>query len=358
MRMSFSKTIIFSAIAGLFSGVVGALLVFLMAAKPVEPSPSDMSLITRVPSASAKAQFNITEAKRSLVMVYSADKKGLLPFSDLTTFGLALTSDGLVAIPKYLKTPANFLATSVEHDSFVLEFARDQQGAVFNSSESGLTFFKMKPTAGKTPRVKPIEFYPYENVYVGQTVFSFDQTTKAVSLREITKIGLSSTSPQLPLSSDALVGALTVSGEPKAGTFIFSADGYLLGIVLKDETVLPAEFLGNMLRGYLKTGKYSKTELGLQVLDLSQFVIAPDSFPSEGFLIQDTKARPMAKAANFTDQALLKKGDIVVSFDGQRLGQSLPLQLLLQRYQPGVEVELGVLRAGEEKKIKVTLGGK
>lgn len=353
--MFLPRTIIFSIITGLLSGIIGALLVFQVFTKPVAIAPTDMPLAVRVSTAGAVEQFKIAEAMRSLLFIYTSDKTLPISFSEVAMLGLALTNDGLIVIPKYIKTPANFLAASLEQDSFAIEFARDKQGAVFSNSESGLTFFKMKSPDGKTARVKPIEFYPFEDGYIGQTVFSFDQTTKEVSLHKVIKIGLSLTDPRLPISSDVLVGVFTLSQSPKAGTFIFSADGNLLGIVLKDGAVFPAEFLGNMLKGYLKTGKYTKTELGLRGLDLSQFIITGGDLPTMGFLIQDIKGRPAATSKDSIDQDGLKKGDVIVSFDGHRLSQYLTLQLLLQRYQPGTEVEMEVWRAGAEKKISVVL---
>lgn len=56
------------------------------------------------------------------------------------------------------------------------------------------------------------------------------------------------------------------------------------------------------------------------------------------------------------DRAGLREGDIIVSVDDESLSDEVTLADLIAEYEPGDEVELGVLRNGRERRIDVTLG--
>lgn len=56
------------------------------------------------------------------------------------------------------------------------------------------------------------------------------------------------------------------------------------------------------------------------------------------------------------EEAGLMVGDIIVTFDGQTVGQRRPLESLVFAHQPGDEVEVDILRGGESETFEVTLG--
>jgi putative serine protease PepD len=59
-----------------------------------------------------------------------------------------------------------------------------------------------------------------------------------------------------------------------------------------------------------------------------------------------------------SDQAGIKKGDVVVAFDGIAVHNGVELIVLIRLYQPGDSVTLSVRRDGTVRKIQLTLGGK
>ncbi len=56
------------------------------------------------------------------------------------------------------------------------------------------------------------------------------------------------------------------------------------------------------------------------------------------------------------DEAGMKQEDVVIEFEGKKVGDSSNLTRLIQSSSPGEEVELKILRDGKEKTITVTLG--
>jgi S1-C subfamily serine protease len=49
-------------------------------------------------------------------------------------------------------------------------------------------------------------------------------------------------------------------------------------------------------------------------------------------------------------------GDIIVSVDGEEIETEADLPRIISRLEPGEEVELGIIRDGDEQEVSVTLG--
>ena len=56
------------------------------------------------------------------------------------------------------------------------------------------------------------------------------------------------------------------------------------------------------------------------------------------------------------DQAGLKKGDVVVALEGQRVSDGIALIVAIRAHQPGETVDFTVMRSGAKKDVDVTLG--
>jgi S1-C subfamily serine protease len=56
------------------------------------------------------------------------------------------------------------------------------------------------------------------------------------------------------------------------------------------------------------------------------------------------------------DKAGLLENDIILELNGQKIDEERPLSREIAKFHPGNEINLKVLRKGEEKNIKVTLG--
>ncbi len=76
------------------------------------------------------------------------------------------------------------------------------------------------------------------------------------------------------------------------------------------------------------------------------------------FIIPGDINEPGIEPDSVAEKAGLKEGDIILEFDGQRLDLTNHLAKVITNYNPGDEVELKVLRDGNELIINVKLGSK
>ena len=104
-----------------------------------------------------------------------------------------------------------------------------------------------------------------------------------------------------------------------------------------------------------KVDKSQSAYLGIAGVDVTEEVSEAYNMP-EGVYI----AQVAEKSA--VDKAGIRKGDILVSFDGHKIKSMENLENQLQYYSAGTEVEIVIQRADDgeyvEKKINVTLGSK
>ena len=178
-----------------------------------------------------------------------------------------------------------------------------------------------------------------------------------IAVHYITALGASAR-PGVPLSSEEAGEILQVDRPLAPGTPLFEESGRLAGITVPGGRIIVAEQISTVLNKYLKEGVYIPTQLGVRTLDLSRLLPLDKIIPRTGLLLKSVKGRPAVIAGSPASRAGLKDGDIITSFDGKRLDGRVPLALILARYQAGAEIELGILRAGQEEKVKVVLGGK
>ncbi|HLC26113.1 MAG TPA: PDZ domain-containing protein, partial [bacterium] len=55
------------------------------------------------------------------------------------------------------------------------------------------------------------------------------------------------------------------------------------------------------------------------------------------------------------ERAGIQRGDLITSFDGKPIKQVIQLPSLVASISPGKQVEIGVLRQGEEQNFRVTI---
>ncbi len=97
---------------------------------------------------------------------------------------------------------------------------------------------------------------------------------------------------------------------------------------------------GRVVRGYL--GVYIET---------------PDEEMSEALNLKDTKGAVIVEVQEGTpaDRAGLKKLDVVIAVDGQKVEDQYDLTNIIGSYSPGSEIELKIIRDGKVKKVRVVL---
>ena len=113
-------------------------------------------------------------------------------------------------------------------------------------------------------------------------------------------------------------------------------------------------------------GKVRRAYLGVQTIPVGGWLAEALDLPTqEGLLVEvATKGGPAASAGvhggDRTAQAGMRKitigGDVIVAFDGQKVGSQFDMNVLLNRKRPGDTVTLSVYRGAKKVDIPVKLG--
>lgn len=126
---------------------------------------------------------------------------------------------------------------------------------------------------------------------------------------------------------------------------IFSQTGGSVGIGF----AIPINMAKDLLP-MLKTGKISKGFLGVGVQDINQDL-------KEEFNLEDENGALIASVVSEgpSDKAGLKKGDVIILFEGKKVKDRNNLIRLVSATPVGTDAEVVVIRAGKEKTFHVTL---
>ena len=113
--------------------------------------------------------------------------------------------------------------------------------------------------------------------------------------------------------------------------------------ILRGQTLRDRSFTG--LRGHALMG----SEIGVSLRDVDDADVRRDKLQSSaGAVVEDVQADGPAAKAGF------KAGDVVVSFDGEKVRSARHLTRLVQDTADHREVEAVLVRAGEKVTVKVT----
>lgn len=354
MSKAFRTPLLISLFFGILGGLIAGFLMFFALQTSLPAQVTTLVRRERVIEEPEPALSNIQQN-----LIYIVDQPSAAEYLETGAAkiaGLALTADGLIASAEALKDLRGKLAVSYDLRAFALTAAKGAQGQPFSGTELGITFYRADALKD-TPisALKPIALAPFEKFKIGQRVVVVD-SAGSFTFQRVVELYAPGTAGET-LASDQPFAALKLDKKITEGAWVFFEDGDLAGFGGKDGRVVPAEFLSNVLRQYLKAGQYRPTIFGARFLDLNKLVALKETLPKAGLLLKNQPRRPAVITGSAAAKAGLKEGDVLTSFDGRRLDGILPFPILLQRYQPGAEVEVKYLRAGKEESVRVTLGG-
>lgn len=130
-------------------------------------------------------------------------------------------------------------------------------------------------------------------------------------------------------------------------TAIFTRTGGYQGIGF----AIPVNMAKAVLRDLINVGKVTRGWLGVVIQNLDPSLAKQfDVEVTEGVLIGDVQDNSPAKEGGF------ERGDIVIRYDNKEIGDLNQLRNMVAQTAVGNEVEIKVLRSGEEKMLKVTIG--
>src|SRR5262249_44176615 len=130
-------------------------------------------------------------------------------------------------------------------------------------------------------------------------------------------------------------------------TMIFSPSGGSIGIAF----AIPAETVRSVVPQLKEKGSVTRGWLGVQIQPVTtQIADALGMKQAQGALIAEAQADGPAAEAG------IAAGDVIVSVNGTTIKDASRLSKTISALGPGTSVKLGVLRAGAEKTMAITLG--
>lgn len=130
-------------------------------------------------------------------------------------------------------------------------------------------------------------------------------------------------------------------------TAIFSQTGGYQGVGFAVSTTMAKPIYESLIR----SGKVVRGYLGIGLQGLNQDLATAFGLKdAKGALISDVKAGSPA------EQAGLKQGDVIVSYQGTSVEDGVALQRLVTRTTVGARVALTVIRDGHEREVTVRVG--
>lgn len=120
---------------------------------------------------------------------------------------------------------------------------------------------------------------------------------------------------------------------------------------------IPINSVKSALDSVQKTGKIIRPMLGVRYVPVTREIARNNNLPVDyGVLIYANQGEAAVVPDSPAAKAGLQLGDIITYLNGERVDDNHPLKSLIQKYNPGDEVELKIMRDRKEKTVKVRLG--
>jgi serine protease Do len=104
-------------------------------------------------------------------------------------------------------------------------------------------------------------------------------------------------------------------------------------------------------------GKIEAPFLGIRYVIIDEDLAKERKLPvTYGALIDSDGKSPAVVSGSPAERAGLKKGDIILEINGQKITEENTLGGIISRFSPGDTIDLKILRDGKELNLKVTLG--
>lgn len=311
----------------------------------------------------AKVDETINSVSSSLVGIYKkpppkGDKQKLIKSNNvfkLENFyninepsgqGFIITSDGWIATSLPLaKTYNDYVVIAKDKKIYQID-----QAAADN-----LTAFNFIHVQARDLPVR--EFAESQTIKSGQLAVA----TNWLGLSLVSSVAGFSGPVGLVKSSDNFSEKLTLSDKLPLefrGSIIFNLAGEALGMVDEKIEIEPISHLRGAVRSLFKNKTNIRPSLGINYIDLAELaeINAQNSYWQKGAVIYKDQKAVAVKKNSPAERSGLREGDIIISIDDVNLDKDNDLADIIQDHLPGETVNLTILRNGEEKGVKVTLG--
>ncbi len=294
------------------------------------------------PTSRSEAIEKFSESSlKGVVSFYPANTSRPLGFqeSDRVATGVVVTSDGWIAIRS--TSPSEIANSFVSVDG-----RRVEVKSVLFDEEYGIVFAKTDVSG-----LPVVNFGSTLDLRLGEQVFV---ATDAQQF-EILSVQNHHWSQGVADSSDTVHRRIILTQNQGEDGLVFDLVGNFVGFSSNQE-LLPVEGSMSSLSSLLENGEITRPSLGVNSLNLSRAVGLTDVLTRGhhgGAYLYGASAVVRGSAA---EDAGLKRGDIVLSVDGQTIDGTRTLDERIASYKPADVIELTIDRDGETQSVTVTLG--
>lgn len=275
--------------------------------------------------------------------------------------GFIITNDGLILTNKHVVSDANaeytvFTSDGKSYSAKILATDPDNDLAVVKIDATGLPVVEL----GDSDKVEIGEWV----IAVGNALAEFHNTvTVGVVSAKDRKITASSGG-----SSEQLTGLFQTDTAINAGNSggpLVNLKGQVIGINTAVATnaqnigfAIPINSAKKAIDSVKKTGKIIRPMMGVRYVNITKELAKANNLASDqGALVYKGKnaGEVAVVSGGPADKAGVKEGDIILAINGEEINENNPLNKIIQNFNPGDEVELTILRNGEQKKVKLKL---
>ena len=160
------------------------------------------------------------------------------------------------------------------------------------------------------------------------------------------------------IQTDAAINAgnsggplVNAAGEVIGINTAVSSEGSNLGFAI------PISSVKGLIKSVIKEGRVTRSYAGVRYFNITPDIAIEYDLPvtSGAYLFTDSSESAVIEGSPAAD-AGLETGDIITKVNGISIGRSGSFSSLLGEYAPGDTVQLEILRDGETKTLKLTLG--
>jgi serine protease Do len=278
--------------------------------------------------------------------------------------GFIITSDGLILTNKHVVSDKNAQYTVITYDG------KDYEGKVIASDPvNDLAVIDIE-----ADNLKAVEVGDSDDLKVGQRVIAIGNalgeyqntvTTGVVSAKGRAIIASDETGQgerlEGVIQTDAAINPgnsggplINIQAQVVGINTAVERGGQLIGFALPINIVKPID---KFIKNIREKGRIVRPMLGVRYIPLTkEFASLNNLDVTEGALASEGKTGEAAVIPKSpADKAGIEEGDIMTHINQDKIDENHSLSSLIQKYQPGDEVEITLLRGSTQMKVKATL---
>ncbi|MEA1962645.1 MAG: PDZ domain-containing protein [Patescibacteria group bacterium] len=269
--------------------------------------------------------------------------------------GMIITSDGWIISGYAPKSYSNDIAAKIKESIIADYVIIDNNKKVYSvknivlDTATNCSFWKIQ--ANDLP-VKV--FVKTKDIHNGQMVLAVNWNESSFLSTIVDK---NKDDKKIYKTSDNFFNKINLSADMGSdfwGSFIFNLNSDLIALIDNKGEIKLISDLAPCIDCLLGNEKIKYPELGINYLDLSDFVFSKDGV-SKGALIYPDEMGTAVKKGSLAEKTGLKTGDIILAIDNILLDEKNKLENILKHFLVKDEILIKYLRDNKEFEVKIVL---